>query len=64
MKLSELEVLNLVGRGMSNREIAAVIGRTEATVKAHVLHILQKLDVADRTQAVTVAIRRGIIHVE
>lgn len=58
----ELEVLGLVAQGMRNKEIADSIGRTEATVKVHVLHILQKLGVNDRTEAVTVALTRGIIH--
>jgi len=60
----ELEVLTLMARGMSNREIASVIGRAEATVKVHVLHILAKLDVGDRTKAVTVALQRGLIHLD
>jgi DNA-binding NarL/FixJ family response regulator len=60
----ESEVLALIAKGLSNREIAQVIGRTEATVKVHVLHILDKLDVDDRTKAVTVALKRGIIHLE
>lgn len=58
----ELEVLSLLARGMTNKEIAGTIGRTEATVKVHVLHILQKLGVDDRTGAVAVALKRGIIH--
>lgn len=58
----ELEVLGLVAKGLSNKGIAAAIGRTEATVKVHVLHILEKLGVNDRTEAVTVALQRGIIH--
>lgn len=58
----ELEVLTYMAKGLSNKEIAAVLGRAEPTVKVHVLHILQKLDVADRTEAVTVALQRGIIH--
>ena len=60
----ELEVLRLMQRGYRNKEIAAAIGRTEATVKVHVLHILEKLAASDRTEAVTVALRRGIIHLE
>jgi DNA-binding NarL/FixJ family response regulator len=60
----ELEVLALMAQGMSNKEIASVIGRAEATVKVHVLHILAKLDVDDRTTAVTVALKRGIIHLD
>jgi len=59
----ELDVLALMAKGQSNREIAESIGRTEATVKVHVLHILSKLGVDDRTAAVTVALKRGMIHV-
>ena len=58
----ELEVLSLMAQGQSNKEIADSIGRTEATVKVHVLHILSKLGVDDRTAAVTVALKRGMIH--
>ena len=58
----ELEVLSLMAQGHSNKEIADSIGRTEATVKVHVLHILSKLSVDDRTAAVTVALKRGMIH--
>jgi DNA-binding NarL/FixJ family response regulator len=58
----ELEVVSLMAKGQSNKEIAESIGRTEATVKVHVLHILSKLGVDDRTAAVTVALKRGMIH--
>ncbi len=58
----ELEVLRHMARGLGNKEIAAVLGRAEPTIKVHVLHILQKLDAADRTEAVTIALQRGIIH--
>ena len=58
----ELDVLALMAKGQSNKEIAESIGRTEATVKVHVLHILSKLGVDDRTAAVTVALKRGMIH--
>jgi DNA-binding NarL/FixJ family response regulator len=58
----ELEVLNLMAKGLRNKAIAEQIGRTEATVKVHVLHILDKLGVGDRTEAVVVALQRGIIH--
>lgn len=50
--------------GRSNPEIATSLGRAEGTVKIHVQHILQKLGAADRTQAVTMALRRGIIHLD
>lgn len=57
----ELEVLNLVGVGRSNKEIAAELHLSTATVKTHLIHIFRKLDVNDRTAAVTVAIGKGII---
>lgn len=60
----ELEVVGWMAKGMSNKEIATAIGRTEATVKVHVQHILQKLEASDRTDAITIALRRGIIHLE
>ncbi len=60
----ELEVLAELAKGGSNRDIASAIGRTEATVKVHVQHILEKLGAADRTEAVTIALRRGIIHLD
>lgn len=58
----EVEVLDSIARGSSNREIAAEMNLSESTVKARVKEILSKLAVNDRTAAVTVALRRGIIH--
>lgn len=58
----ELEVLGLMAQGMSNQEIAAALTIAESTVKSHVNRILSKLDVSDRTQAVIVAIKRGIVN--
>lgn len=60
----ELEVLQLVARGLSNKDVARVIGRTDETVKIHLKNVFAKLDVADRTEAVTVAITRGLIHLD
>ena len=60
----ELAVLQLIGRGLSNKEIGAALNVAEATVKVHVTGILSKLGVADRTQAILAGIKRGIIHVE
>jgi len=60
----EVEVLRLVAKGLRNREIARVIGRTEETVKVHVKHVMEKLGVDDRTEAVTLALQRGIIHLD
>ena len=58
----ELEVLHLVGRGLSNKEVAKAIGRMDETVKIHLKNIFVKLGVDDRTGAVTVALARGLIH--
>ena len=58
----EREVLELAAHGLRNREIADRIGRTEATVKVHIKHVMEKLGVGDRTSAVTVALRRGLVH--
>lgn len=58
----ELEVVELVARGASNREIARDLRISEATVKTHLLKIFEKLGVADRTSAVTTALERGLIE--
>jgi DNA-binding NarL/FixJ family response regulator len=58
----EREVLNLIARGRSNKEIAADLGITASTVKTHVSVILTRLGVTDRTQAVVTALRRGLVH--
>jgi two-component system, NarL family, response regulator len=60
----ELEVLQLVAKGLSNKDVARVIGRTDETVKIHLKNVFAKLGVADRTEAVTVAIGRGLIHLD
>src|SRR5262245_3293064 len=59
---SEMTVLELILTGQSNYEFAATLSITEPTLKVHVSNILSKLGVADRTEAVTVALQRGIIH--
>jgi DNA-binding NarL/FixJ family response regulator len=59
----EREVLALVAKGKSNKEIAADLGISEATVKCHVSVILMRLKASDRTQAVMMALQRGLIHV-
>jgi DNA-binding NarL/FixJ family response regulator len=58
----EREVLALLVRGKSNREIADELSIKETTVKSHVSVILMRLNVTDRTQAVLVALRRGLAH--
>lgn len=57
----ELEVLQLIADGLRNKEIADRLAISEQTVQSHVKNILAKLSVSDRTKAVTVALRRGII---
>jgi DNA-binding NarL/FixJ family response regulator len=58
----ELDVLSLMATGKRNKEIADALSIAEDTVKMHVRNILSKLQVNDRTEAVTIALRRGIIH--
>lgn len=58
----EIEVLGLVARGSSNREIAEALWISEATVKSHLIRINAKLGVTDRTAAVTTAMERGMLH--
>jgi DNA-binding NarL/FixJ family response regulator len=60
----ELEVLQLVARGLSNKQAARAIGRTDETIKVHLKNVFTKLGVADRTEAVTVALTRGLIHLD
>jgi len=60
----ELDVLRLLVGGKRNREIASSLDITEGTVKLHVSSILGKLAVVDRTEAVTVALQRGIVQLE
>ena len=58
----EIDVLIQVASGGRNREIGELLGISEETVKVHVKHIMEKLGAADRTEAVTIALRRGIIQ--
>src|SRR5215216_2780996 len=60
----EMEVLELIVKGRSNKEIAAQLGVAEGTVKIHINNILSKLGVSDRTQAATFALQRGIVHLD
>jgi DNA-binding NarL/FixJ family response regulator len=58
----EVDVLRHIGTGNRNRDIAVRLSISEDTVKVHVKHIMEKLGASDRTQAVTIAVRRGIIQ--
>lgn len=58
----EIQVLQLVADGKGNKEIAVALDISEGTIKTHVSSILAKLEAADRTQAVTIALKRGILR--
>ncbi len=58
----EIEILQQVAEGNRNRDIAEKLFISEGTVKVHIQHIMAKLGANDRTQAITIAVRRGIIH--
>lgn len=60
----ELEVLRMVAKGLGNKEIANLLDIAEVTVKLHVSHVLEKLNVRDRTEAATAALQRGIISLD
>jgi two-component system NarL family response regulator len=60
----ELEVLQLIVAGKSNKDIGAALFISEATVKTHVNSLLGKMGVEDRTQAATTALQRGIVHLD
>lgn len=58
----ELEILGLMARGLGNKAIAATVGRSDETIKVHIKSIFAKLGVHDRTEAVTAALARGLLH--
>jgi two-component system, NarL family, response regulator len=60
----ELEVLEMLSKGLTNKQIAGALGISSHTIRSHVANITDKLEVCDRTEAVSMAIRRGIIHME
>jgi two-component system, NarL family, response regulator len=64
LTVRELEVLRLMARGGTNKDLAATLKISEGTIKGHVNNILSKLGVTDRTMAVTTALQRGIIHLD
>lgn len=62
LTIREIEVLRQIAEGNRNRDIGEKLFITEETVKVHIKHIMEKLGASDRTQAIAIAIRRGIIH--
>ena len=58
----EQEILQLIAKGVSNAEAAAVLGVSRATIRTHLEHIYQKLEVTNRVEAVTEGIRKGLIN--
>lgn len=60
----ELEVMQLLAKGLSNQEIADRLSIAEKTVRSHLTHLFAKLGVEDRTQAVLLAIQRGLVHLD
>ena len=60
----EIEVLGLAAQGMANKEIGYRLGTTVGTIKIHIQNILSKLHAFDRTHAVAIALRRGILHLD
>jgi two-component system, NarL family, response regulator len=60
----ELEVLRLMARGGTNEALAAALGVRAGTIKWHITHIMEKLGATDRTMAVSIALQRGIIHID
>ena len=63
LSVRERQVLGMVAKGKSNKEIAVELGIAEGTVKCHVSVILMRLNAGDRTQAVVTALQRGLIHI-
>jgi DNA-binding NarL/FixJ family response regulator len=60
----ELEVIRVLTSGKSNKEIGALLDISEATVKVHITHILEKLKVSGRTEAIHVAVKSGLVHID
>jgi len=61
LSVREKEILELVAKGLTNREVAGTLGLSQFTVRNHLMHIMEKLDVSDRTEAIFVAIQTGLI---
>jgi DNA-binding NarL/FixJ family response regulator len=64
LTLRETQVLSAVAAGKSNKEIGTAFNISESTVKVHMTHILEKLKVTGRTEAINVAVKRGLVHLD
>jgi len=62
LTMRELAVLRLLADGKSNKEIGAALNIAESTVKVHLTHLFEKLDVSSRTEAIAAAARRGLVR--
>lgn len=62
LSLRELECLQIIAKGLNNTEAAQVLGISTTTIRTHLEHIYQKLDVSNRVEAITEGIRQGIIE--
>ncbi len=60
----ETQVMRALTTGKSNKEISSALDISESTVKVHVTHILEKLKVTGRTEAINVALKRGLVHMD
>ncbi|MGA2729293.1 MAG: LuxR C-terminal-related transcriptional regulator [Terracidiphilus sp.] len=60
----ETQVMRALTAGMCNKEIGSALDISEATVKVHVTDILEKLKVSGRTEAINVALKRGLVHMD
>jgi two-component system NarL family response regulator len=62
LSMREIEILEMVAKGLTNKEIAQILQISQFTVRNHIKHICSKLEVSDRTEAATVALQAGIIE--
>jgi two-component system NarL family response regulator len=60
----ELEILKMVSKGLTNKDIGHALGISSFTVKNHVNSIMEKLGVGDRTEAATISIQKGIVRID
>jgi two-component system NarL family response regulator len=61
LSIREKEILSLVAKGLTNKEVAGTLGLSQFTVRNHLMHIMEKLDASDRTEAIFIALQTGLI---